>query len=372
MLASLKAGVSATILSDQRAVEAAGASLGTCGAYNEAVPRPESLVNAAALSRLGALLFVLALPARAHHGVAAHYDDSKQVTIDGIVAEFQFINPHSFVYLRVAGADGKEAVWHCEMASRSVLARNGLTQAMFAVGKHAIITGSQARQNPTGCALREAHFDDGSVLRSAEFFGATPATTGLPPAQRSSIDGVWAMKRFAVSRYIGALTDEGERRRAAFDPVKDDPAIYCDPASPVRFWINVNEPFEIKREANAVVVEHQFMDSRRVIQLNETAPPAGTAPSTMGYSTGRFDGDALVIDTTSFVAGALEPRYGVMHSADLKLTERIVVNAQTDELEISWTIVDPVVFKEPHTQKEIFVRTERWHEPYNCKPGYQQ
>jgi hypothetical protein len=315
---------------------------------------------------------MLALPALAHHGVAPHYDDSKQVTIDGTVSEFQFINPHSFVYLRVVGSGGQEAVWHCEMASRSVLARNGLRQETFAVGKHARITGSQARQNPTGCALREAHFDDGSVLRSSTLFGATPATTAVPPAQSDSIEGVWAMKRFTVSRYIGALTEEGERLRAAFDPIKDDPAIYCDPASPVRFWVNVNEPFEIKRGATEVVVEHQFMDSRRVIQLDRTAPPPGTPRSTLGYSTGRFDGSALVIETTSFVAATLEPRYGVMHSADLKLTERIEVNPATHELEITWTIDDPVVFKEPHTQKEIFVRTERWREPYNCKPGYQQ
>lgn len=324
------------------------------------------------LARLATLTALLSLPAFAHHGVAPHYDDSKQVTIDGTVSEFQFINPHSFVYLRVAGADGKEAIWHCEMASRSVLARNGLTQQMFAPGTHVRITGSQARQNPTGCALREAQFDDGSVLRSSTLFGATPATTGVPAIQSDSIEGVWAMKRFAVSRYIGALTAEGERLRAAFDPVKDDPAIYCDPASPVRFWVNVNEPFEIKRDGANVVIEHQFMDSRRVVHLDQTAPPPGTARSTMGYSMGRFDGGALVIETTSFVAATLEPRYGVMHSADLKLTERLEVNPTTHELEITWTIDDPVVFKEPHTQKELYVRTERWTEPYNCKPGYQQ
>jgi hypothetical protein len=329
-------------------------------------------VIAATPSRLGFLAAVLALPALAHHGVAPHYDDSKQVTIDGTVAEFQFINPHTFVYLRVAGADGKDAIWHCEMASRSVLARNGLTEAMFAPGTHVRITGSQARQNPTGCALREAHFDDGSVLRSSTLFGATPATSAVPTERRESIDGVWAMKTFRVSRYLGVLTDEGERLRAAFDPIKDDPAIYCDPASPVRFWVNVNEPFEIKRDGNTVVVEHQFMDTRRTVYLDRAAPPPGTPRSTMGYSTGRFDGAALVIETTNFVAATLEPRYGVMHSAELKLTERIEVNEATHELEITWTIDDPIVFKEPHTQKEIFVRTERWTEPYNCKPGYQQ
>src|SRR5687768_11681343 len=123
------------------------------------------------------------------------------------------------------------------------------------------------------------------------------------------------MKRFAVSRYLGALTDEGERLRAAFDPIKDDPAIYCDPASTVRFWLNVNEPSDIRRERATVVVEHQFIDSRRVIHLDRTAPPARTPRSTLGYSTGRFDGAALVIETTNFVAATLEPRYGVMHSA---------------------------------------------------------
>jgi len=329
-------------------------------------------VSPAALSRSGAVLILLALPAQAHHGVAAHYDDGKQVTIDGSVSEFQFINPHSFVYLRVAGADGSEAIWHCEMASRSVLERNGLTQQMFAPGKHVVITGSQARQNPTGCALREAHFDDGSVLRSSTLFEGTPAKAAVPETQRESIVGVWAMKRFRVDKYIGALTAEGEQLRAAFDPVKDDPAIYCDPASPVRFWVNVNEPFEIERDGDTIVVDHQFMDTKRVIHLNQTAPPPGTARSTMGYSTGRFDGNALVIETTSFVAATLEPRERVMHSAGLKLTERLEVNAQTHELEITWTIDDPVVFKEPYTQTELYVRTDRGNEPYNCKPGYQQ
>lgn len=329
-------------------------------------------MNPATLARFSALVMVLALPAQAHHGVAAHYDDSKQVTIDGSVSEFQFINPHSFVYLRVIGADGKEAIWHCEMASRSVLERNGLTQQMFAPGKHVVITGSQARQNPTGCALRDAHFDDGSVLRSSTLFEGTPATTAVPATQRESVVGIWAMKRFRVDKYIGALTDEGERLRAAFDPIKDDPAIYCNTASPVRFWVNVNEPFEIKRDGNTVVIDHQFMDAKRVIHLNETAPPASTARSAMGYSTGRFDGNALVIETTNFVAAALEPRERVMHSANLKLTERLEVNAQTNELEITWTIDDPVVFKTPYMQTEVYVRSDRWTEPYNCKPGYQQ
>ena len=117
------------------------------------------------------------------------------------------------------------------------------------------------------------------------------------------------------------------------DPIKDDPAISCDPGSPVRFWINVNEPFEIKREEGRVVVDHRFMDSRRIVHLGAAAP-ADAPRSAMGYSTGAFEGDALVITTDHFVAGAIEPRRAVPHTENLKLTERLEVTSD-GELEIT-------------------------------------
>jgi hypothetical protein len=172
--------------------------------------------------------------------------------------------------------------------------------------------------------------------------------------------------------YDGVLTEAGERARAAFDPIKDDPAIYCDPASPVRFWVNVNEPFEIRREQDAVIIDHQFMDSQRVVHLNAEAPSSGVARTTMGHSLGSFDGETLRISTSRFAAATLEPRRAVMHTQNLTLTETLEVNAATHELEITWTIDDPEYFKEPLTQKEFFVRTQRPRERYDCKPGYQQ
>ena len=92
----------------------------------------------------------------------------------------------------------------------------------------------------------------------------------------------------------------------------------------------------------------------------------------MGYTTGHFEGKALVTKTDHFVAATLEPRFGVLHSEDLKLGERLEVNAETGDLEITWVIDDPVYFKEPVTQKEVFVRSLRDPEPYACRPGYKQ
>jgi hypothetical protein len=313
----------------------------------------------------------LGAPCFAHHGVAPHYDDSKTVTIEGVISRFEFINPHSFVYVDTVDTAGAKQTWSCEMASRTVLSRNGLTPESFKPGEPIKIEGSAARHNPTGCAFRVAYFRDGRVLKSTELFAPTraPLTDASDP---TSIIGVWTMKRFAVSRYAGQLTAEGERKRAEFDPIKDDPAIYCDPASPVRFWVNVNEPFEIRVDGDTVRIEHRFMDYTRVVHLDEKPPPADWPRSTMGYTTGHFEGKALVMRTDHFVAATLEPRFGVLHTENLELSERLEVNAQTGDLEITWVIDDPAYFKEPVTQKELFVRSPRDPEPYACKPGYQQ
>ena len=322
------------------------------------------------IAGLAALVF--AAPGVAHHGVAPHYDVTKPVTIKGVVSRFEFINPHSFVYVETTDAAGAKEIWSCEMASRSVLSRNGLTPESFKPGDPITIEGVAARHNPTGCAFRVAHFADGHVLQSTALFAPTVAPAAEAPADPTSIVGVWTMKRFVVSTYEGQLTAAGEKARAAFDPIKDDPAIYCDPASPVRFWVNVNEPFEIKRDSDSVVIDHRFMDSRRVIHLDGRPPAADVARSTMGYSVGRFEGKTLVATSNHFVAATLEPRFGVLHTENLKLTEKLEVDPATGDLMITWTIDDPAYFKEPVTQTERFVRSPRDPEPYACKPGYQQ
>jgi len=329
-------------------------------------------VKTASATVTALLAMVVATAAVAHHGVTPHYDVSRTVSIEGVVTRFDFINPHSFVYVAVTSDSGEQQVWQCELASRSVLTRNGLTASTFRPGDTVQIEGVAGRHNPTGCALRTARLADGSELLASELFG--PVATAAPelPGDPRSIEGVWTMKQFRVALYEGVLTPAGAVAQAAFDPIADDPAIHCDPASPVRSWVNVNEPFEIRRESDRVVIDHRFLDYQRIVHLTDDPPPADTPASAMGYSTGRFEGDALVITTSHFTAGVLEPRRAVLHTEALRLSERLEVDPSTGELEITWTIDDPAYFTEPVTQSEFFVRSTRDDTPYDCRPGYQQ
>jgi len=93
-------------------------------------------------------LIALLLPtaALAHHSISGVYDSSRQVTIEGRVVEFQFVNPHPVLIVAPAGdAEASADPWRLEMDNRYELAEIGVTAKTFRPGEHVIVTGSAAR-----------------------------------------------------------------------------------------------------------------------------------------------------------------------------------------------------------------------------------
>jgi Family of unknown function (DUF6152) len=62
--------------------------------------------------------------ALAHHSFAM-FDQENPIDLVGTVQEFKFTSPHTFILLKVKGADGKETVWNLEGGSPSALVRDG-------------------------------------------------------------------------------------------------------------------------------------------------------------------------------------------------------------------------------------------------------
>src|SRR6266702_6462205 len=60
----------------------------------------------------------------AHHSFAL-FDTSKEVTLNGVVKEYQWTNPHMFVQVIVTGPDGNPIEWSIEGASLNTLTRIG-------------------------------------------------------------------------------------------------------------------------------------------------------------------------------------------------------------------------------------------------------
>ena len=82
--------------------------------------------------------------ATAHHSAAMLYDLSKEVTVQGVVTEFQLGNPHLRIYFNV-DADGKTEKWMAEGGSRTVLLRKGWTGTEVKPGDKISIRGNPSR-----------------------------------------------------------------------------------------------------------------------------------------------------------------------------------------------------------------------------------
>jgi hypothetical protein len=86
---------------------------------------------------LGALGLLLAGQAWAHHAFSM-FDTQKELTLDGVVKEFQWTNPHSWVQLLVKDSSGKEVEWSIEGSSPNNLARFGWKRTSIKAGDHVL------------------------------------------------------------------------------------------------------------------------------------------------------------------------------------------------------------------------------------------
>jgi hypothetical protein len=100
-----------------------------------------------------ALLGVVA--AEAHHSISAVYDGAQQRTIEGIVAEFQFVNPHPFVVVTVTRDGAAPESWRVEMDNRFELAGVGMTADTLQQGDVVVVTGSAGRTEPRTLYVRQ-------------------------------------------------------------------------------------------------------------------------------------------------------------------------------------------------------------------------
>lgn len=91
------------------------------------------------------LFIVIAIPAEAHHSFLSIYDQDSVSTIEGVVTEVWFENPHSRVYIEATNADGSRTVWESETYPRNILVRRGWNHDDLKVGDEVVLTGRKAK-----------------------------------------------------------------------------------------------------------------------------------------------------------------------------------------------------------------------------------
>jgi hypothetical protein len=132
-------------------------------------------------------------------------------------------------------------------------------------------------------------------------------------------------------------------RRRQQDYFKERPYYQCRPSGPEaeRFagWKRI-----LQTPAVIAILNDDL--TYRVIHTDGRKLEADPAPSWMGYSVGRWDGDTLVVESAGFNDKTWVSRNGVSHTEALRMTERY---RRTDfgHLQVEVTFTDPGAFAKP-------------------------
>lgn len=313
---------------------------------------------------LGALLLVATVrDADAHHSFVGFYDQNDVIEIEGIVASTSWRNPHGTLTIDVESPGGETEQWTIETGSITVLRVRGLDGSVLKVGDQVRIAGERALRRDNGLYARNVLLSSGEeVLLS---IGVEPRWTDSSGARlvdavfdeeteraaRETATGifrVWAGNfddpaSFAMFRDNYPLNDAAKAVKAQWTPAgatepgcsfKGMPYIMISPY-----------PIEILDNGDEITMHFEEEDAVRTIHMNPDAVIPENFKSRFGFSRGRWEGTALVVETNNIDSLDFDDR-GTPQSADARYIEYFSPSDNGSRLDYRLTVIDPATFTE--------------------------
>ena len=137
----------------------------------------------------------------------------------------------------------------------------------------------------------------------------------------------------------------------------NDPTLNCHPYGFAREATNPL-PLMIRREGDHLVIQYEEWNLSRTVHMDGRGHPKTRTATPLGHSIGRYEGEALVIDTVgiapdifySFLSGG---GYG----DQARGTERYTIADNPRRLNLKLTIQDPVMLREPYVMAKTWLYT---------------
>jgi len=207
-------------------------------------------------------------------------------------------------------------------------------------------------------------------------FGATAAA-----AQQPDFTGVWTTYNEPGAPGGGGrgggpalpMTDVAkqkiEKYRALVQPTGDTPGGHClGTGMPGSMLGSGGYPMEIHQRPEQLIIAYEAHNEiRRVYLGDRIVPVADRLPGRNGHSSGRWEGNTLVVETTHLVEQA-DQRFA--HSDQARIVERYHLEKGSggqDVLVAEMTMTDPVFYTAPVTAVKKWARVPNGHLlPYEC------
>lgn len=331
--------------------------------------------------RATVFVFILfaAWAVRAHHSVGVFYEPESSSEISGTITDVDWVNPHIRFTLEAANGTGEPEIWAVESGSVNMLERNGIRRDQLQVGAAVTVVGRPSRlgrQAVYATAIRTP--DNGTVALQGSFGEPQARAAGLLVEARAAASAdpgifrVWTRGQAygdevndVASGLALPYTAAAIAARASYDPLTDDTALECIPQGMPGIMDNPF-PVEFVDLGGDILLRLEEWDTERTIHMPPAADPRTQPATPLGYSVGRWDGDALVV-TTSRIDWPYFDDVGTPQSAAIETAERFSLAEGGTRLNYTITVTDPATFSAPVTLHGYWVSVrDQEIKPYNC------
>ncbi|HEY7670928.1 MAG TPA: DUF6152 family protein [Gammaproteobacteria bacterium] len=329
-----------------------------------------------------------ATPAAAHHSTA-EYDANVVVEARGEIVSVLWRNPHIRFQASTKSIDGDDRLWDVESADLTRLDRAGLPRDILKVGDVVSFAGNPSKRTERRMYVTNLLVADGReiLLRgnvmprfaSADQVVGTDVTfpkTDTAPATGTGFFGkvLVPTREGRAPPWVGSppLTAHAAAGKAAYDEVVDDPVLGCVSPGMPRVMLR-SGPYAIRfiERGADLVLQNEWFEIDRLIHMDGREPSADAPYTPLGYSAGKWDGDALVVTTThiDWPYFELYGLVGVPQSREMRIVERFTPRDGGATVQYDFAATDPAAFTETVAYENY--ATFRWQPtleflPYDC------
>ncbi len=312
--------------------------------------------------------------AAAHHASAGIYDGNSFGEIEGRISSIFWRNPHVRLDITRIGENGSEEIWEVEFGSVNTVERIGISRNAITVGDQVKVSGSMGRNGLKVMFARSVTLSDGEEVplqagverRYGLTADAIQNARNADATLRKDIFRVWLPSErpdTGAGTTEFPLTESGRAKKAEWDPT-NDPALRCIPPGLPTAMDNPY-PIAFLDQGDTIILLLEEWDGIRTIHMNDPGSREQAQPW-MGYSTGRWNENTLIVETTDIGWRYIDD-LGTPQSEDVVITEHFTLSQDGTSLSWEARITDPVNFTEPVVMEGAWI----WlpgHEikPFNC------
>jgi hypothetical protein len=290
----------------------------------------------------------MTLPATAHHSRSI-YDEEQTMTLEGVVTEFEWANPHVYLFVETTNEDGDPVVWTIEHGSTTAMKKRGWSPDTFMAGDEVFVQAHPARNVGQNMALvYSVEYAGVMRLGRGDPDEALSAIQG-PPAEADSLSGTWVVRQTLMVRYFSEpfdwpVTERGAAALASYEDLTMNPQIQCQSRTAPWFMIFPSVQ-RIDVGETKVSIHSEYDAIERTIHL-DIASHQGAEPSHQGHSIGWWDGDVLVVDTMHFSNHRSGAARGIPSGPQKRLIERFELDSGRTSMTYRFELEDPEYLSE--------------------------